>query len=1442
MENIESSYQILSTNDEFHLGDKHTEEEYQELKRQLEEVLRKYNELEALLTKKVSPSEPADSDGRLRREDLSPLKHVEKAFENPNVDNLTALLEEVKNLSYNRNVVVRFSDMGYWTNISKSGINTVGSAMKSLLFGSGKKIRLDILKGLTGKISPGKMTLVIGPPGCGKSTFLKALSGRLHDSKAFLDGSITYNREDAKNNKNFLISKIVDYIDQDDTHAPTLTVFETLEFAWRCVSGGHHSYGIAKNDPVAISKLNALDEGLWRVNQLISILGLKTCKNTIVGNNMIRGVSGGQKKRVTTGEFMVTNARVKCFDSISNGLDSATTFDILRAIKLVCTIFNSSSVIALLQPSPEVIDLFDDIILMSAGQIIFHGPRSGIQDHFASLGYTCPADVDLADFLVQLPTPDGLLYKTVSVTSKIFVPHNTNALAAAFKTTSFFTSMAEDVHDTSGSTLDNESGWMASDSKPFAGDFWYYTGLMLRKQVVRLMRNTGLIRGRVGQTMIIGAIIASLFTNLATTDYRSMMGFIFFCALFLALGNFAFIPDMVAEKAVFFKHADALFYPTSSFVAAQTLVLYPLVMSEAFVFGSITYWSVGLTADNNGGRFITFVVLVLALSLNIGQLFSLIASVMPSIETAQPVCGLSLVFMLLFSGYICPFSNIPAPWIWVYYLNPIAWTIQALLINEFTASDYDFPFIPGSQTTFGTKVLDASGYKTDYLYVWYGLLFVVGEYLFFLVATTLVLTYFRTPPPRAPPVEIDGDGDIGGGEAREQRANMLPAPGPGLPFDPVSFNPEGNSPPSVATMSALSFQPVAFSFNDVWYTVQISKNEEIDLLRGVQGYFLPGTVTALMGSSGAGKTTLLDVLSGRKNTGTIKGTMAVNGKVKNETAFRHLMAYVEQFDTLFPRDTTREAIEFSAAMRLSRDVSPEDRKSWVEQVIDMMELTPIADRMIGNEASGGLSFEQKKRVSMAVEVVSNPSILFLDEPTTGLDSRGAQVLIRVIRRLAAQGRSIVCTIHQPSSNIFTSFDSLLLLRRGGQTVFFGPIGDQGLTTGDSPRNAASLIQYFESIPGVTPIAVNQNPASWMLDQLGAGTAGGTGQLVVDVHEYYKASSLGQANNQRVERLAQSGALVDEAPVDVTGQQQQYRLIDTYKQLMESRNTEEHSYTASEWTQFSNLFRRTVIGYWRSPQYNFSRMVVSVLVALIFSSVYSRQNYVTGNDLIARSAVQYITLLFCGIIAQVAVMPVVAAERPGFYREQESRMYRVIYFELAYFFVEIPYLAVSSLLFTLPFFFIVGFDKGVVAEKFFWYWLIQLLYTSVSVYTGHLLAAACPSLDIAAILMGMFSVFNSLFCGFYIASQNIPTFWEFVYWLSPLHYAFEAHIFVQSHGDTTIVTTLTGKLITAESFYPTVYQDWSYSNRGFDVMALVLFIVALRMLTFLALKYLRHQTK
>ena len=275
------------------------------------------------------------------------------------------------------------------------------------------------------------------------------------------------------------------------------------------------------------------------------------------------------------------------------------------------------------------------------------------------------------------------------------------------------------------------------------------------------------------------------------------------------------------------------------------------------------------------------------------------------------------------------------------------------------------------------------------------------------------------------------------------------------------------------------------------------------------------------------------------------------------------------------------------------------------------------------------------------------------EPTTGLDSRAAQIVVRCLKRVAQSGRSIVCTIHQPSTYIFSTFDSLLLLQRGGQTVFFGELG----------RDCEYLIEHFSSAPGVDPFPGGRNPATWMLQVIGAGTARATDvlQVSVDFAAYYKSTSLCQANGAKVLSLTKDHTEDDDIKRSISR-------LESFKHAVET--VVHSSYASARWTQFKCLFSRTFISYWRTPSYNFLRMVISILIALIFASVYANQKYDTDAKCIARTGVVFLTLLFCGIVGMNTVIPVMMANRASFYREQQERLYDPIYYEISLNIVEV----------------------------------------------------------------------------------------------------------------------------------------------------------------------------
>jgi ATP-binding cassette subfamily G (WHITE) protein 2 (SNQ2) len=211
---------------------------------------------------------------------------------------------------------------------------------------------------------------------------------------------------------------------------------------------------------------------------------------------------------------------------------------------------------------------------------------------------------------------------------------------------------------------------------------------------------------------------------------------------------------------------------------------------------------------------------------------------------------------------------------------------------------------------------------------------------------------------------------------------------------------------------------------------------------------------------------VLSVLAGRSD-GVMKGTVLVDGRAPSEEFYR-TTGLVDQFDLHDDRATVREALEFSALLRQNSSIPLAEKLAYVDVVLNLLDLAHLEDAIIGSP-SAGLNPEQRKRLSIAVEVVSRPVILFCDEPTTGLDSKSALRVVKLLRRLARSGLAVVATIHQPSAEAFEMFDSLLLLQRGGKQVYFGP--------------RALAVDFFSSY-GVLP--KNANPADFLLEAAGAG--------------------------------------------------------------------------------------------------------------------------------------------------------------------------------------------------------------------------------------------------------------------------------------------------------------------------------------------------------------------
>ncbi|EGZ27184.1 hypothetical protein PHYSODRAFT_284063 [Phytophthora sojae] len=634
------------------------------------------------------------------------------------------------------------------------------------------------------------------------------------------------------------------------------------------------------------------------------------------------------------------------------------------------------------------------------------------------------------------------------------------------------------------------------------------------------------------------------------------------------------------------------------------------------------------------------------------------------------------------------------------------------------------------------------------------------------------------------------------------------------------------------------FVPVTLAFKDLWYSVPnpSNKDESIDLLKGISGYALPGTMTALMGSSGAGKTTLMDVIAGRKTGGTIQGEILLNGYPATELAIRRCTGYCEQQDIHSEGATIREALTFSAFLRQDSSVSERAKLTTVEECLDLLDLRPIADQIIR-----GRSQEQMKRLTIGVELAAQPSVLFLDEPTSGLDAHSAKVIMDGVRKVADSGRTVVCTIHQPSSDVFFLFNSLLLLKRGGETVFFGELDNAQ----PDDRECGHLIDYFEAIPEVARLPEGQNPATWMLECIGAGVAAATERSTlnpsasVDFVQHFRVSPEQQA---LLGGLGQPGVAIP-----VPGQHGELKF------------SKKRAATAA--TQLRVLVGRFLTMYWRTPSYNLTRFIVAVGLGSVFGLVLVNGEYTTYQGLNAAVGVIFMTTQYNGIAAYVGTLPFTGHERESYFRERASQTYAALWFFVGATVAEIPYVFFSGFLFTIIFCPLIGFTSFVTGVL---YWINLSLFVLMQTYLGQLLVYALPSVEVAVIVGVLVNATFLLFSGFNPPAGSIPAGYRWLYHCTPHRYSLSVLVSIL-YGDCPVEPTydeatqsfinvgpqlgcqpLEGTPMSIGHTTVKGYVEEVFNMKHDEIWAnfgcVFVFLAVFRVLSLLAIRYVNHQKR
>eukprot|EP01059_Diplonema_ambulator_P024702 TRINITY_DN40_c0_g1_i2.p1 TRINITY_DN40_c0_g1~~TRINITY_DN40_c0_g1_i2.p1 ORF type:complete len:618 (+),score=225.77 TRINITY_DN40_c0_g1_i2:145-1998(+) len=511
-------------------------------------------------------------------------------------------------------------------------------------------------------------------------------------------------------------------------------------------------------------------------------------------------------------------------------------------------------------------------------------------------------------------------------------------------------------------------------------------------------------------------------------------------------------------------------------------------------------------------------------------------------------------------------------------------------------------------------------------------------------------------------------------------------------------------------------EPLHLRWQNLTFEVPIDKNQKKTILHDVSGELRPGQLTAIMGPSGAGKSTMMNVLAGRAPYGNASGTVTMNGEAVDPVTYRKKLAYVMQQDALFATQTPRECLHFTAALKLP-DSTDAEREELVNGAIEALGLQRCADTLIGSVMMPGLSGGEKKRTAVAVELISSPSLIFLDEPTSGLDSHSAFELVKILRGLARAGCTIVCTIHQPSSEVFDLFHRVMFLRLG-QIVYNGSV--EGIV-----EHFAAHGHYCKP---------NYNPSDFAMQKLQTLTDEEVVPLIAAVTP------------------VKGGSQID--GMNATGH------------MWETK-------TAGFWRQFALLLKREFYQFIRDRMTLGARygmcIMLAVLIGLIFMGAGGHWGNFDGTEVEKDVNNHWGGLVMFAInsmfLSAQPLLLVFPGERSVFIREYTTGTYGTAAYFLAKTFIDVPAGFVQTVLGAFCVYFLVGL-KG----NFILIVLSLTLLASVSASTALLLGAATTRAETAVNLIPAIYVPQILFAGFFITSDSIPVFMRWIQWICPLKYS------------------------------------------------------------------------